>query len=1178
MLTLHWIDLVIIAVYFVGVLGLGLWIARKESGGGEDDYFVAGRSLGWFAVGASLFASNISSEHLIGLSADGFRAGFAVGNYEWGAAIVLVILATVFVPFYVGSKVRTMPEFLERRFGRGARVYLSVITIVANVLVRISVALFAGAVVMEEMFGIGMWTAIVILAVTTVTYTAAGGLKAVVYTDAVQAIILLAGTILLTGIALAKVGGWDVLITQVPPDTFDMIRPSDDAEMPWPGLLLGVPILGIWYWCTDQVIVQRVLGAKDIDNARMGAIFAAFLKILPVFLFVLPGVCGRVLYPDVEPIAIFPTMLRELMPVGAMGLVAAGLIAALMSSIDSTLNSTGTLVSLDFYEHYRPNASQASVVRVGRITTVLVMLFGMAWVLVVQRAESLFQYLQQVNAAISPPIAAAFLFGVFWRRANHPGVLTALIGGLVVGVTLMILEPFPFLIAAGVTFAISVVLLVGVSLATPPPKPEQVEGLTWGGVRRVLESVPAGAQRRFRSLATILVLLMAALWIAFAEPSWWATGPVEGQEAATVETRAPEGDETLRFHVREGRIDNYFYRRGSVAAHLLTRSGTKPRVIIAFPAGNSGAAIWLGETAEPVTLAVEGEVEGLVREDGLRGVSATVVASGANRLVLTQPVVGSIRVIRDYNLTRRLPEGFEHERDVGDDEVVWSRAARDGGARYELRLRPEDGTRIERGAGDALALASAEGPIRFELAAMTDEPALTPISTPRLLNGDAVDDPAARQALAFLTYEEKMLAGSWRFLTYFGRDTLLSVRLLMPVLTPEAIEAGLGAVLERLSPDGAVAHEEDIGEFPAIHGREAPAYDYKMVDDDFMLAPVVAHYLLDTREGADRAEGFFERETSSGQSYADALRTNLDMVVARARPYAETPEPARLIQLREGMNVGEWRDSEMGLGGGRVPYNINAALVPAALEATARLYALPGLGADAEKAAEARRLAEAWANAGAHFGVELPAAEARARVAAYATEIGVPSEEALAAITGPVAFDALALDANSQPMPVMNSDGGFVLLFRAPQPELLERIAANVERPFPAGLLTPVGMVVANPAYATDRELRGTFTTRHYHGTVVWSWQQALMAAGLERQLAREDIPPGTRAALERAQTALWNAIAATNEMRQSELWTFRHADDAYQLVPFGQGGGDHDESNAAQLWSTVYLAVKPPR
>ncbi len=522
MLTLHWLDLVIIAVYFVGVLGLGLWLARRDAGeGSEDDYFVAGRSLGWFAIGASLFASNISSEHLIGLSADGFRTGLAVGNYEWGAVIVLVILATVFVPFYVGSKVRTMPELLEKRFGRGARVYLSVVTILANVLVRISVALYAGAVVMQELFGVGMWTAIVVLALTTVFYTAAGGLRAVVYTDAVQAVVLLAGTVAMTAIALARVGGFEGLAAATEADAFDMIRPADDPEMPWPGLLLGVPILGIWYWCTDQVIVQRVLGAKDVHNARMGAIFAAFLKILPVFLFVLPGLCGRVLFPEVEDAeAIFPTMLRELLPVGLTGLVSAGLIAALMSSIDSTLNSTGTLVSLDFYERYRPNASQKDVVRVGRITTVVVMLFGMAWVLVVERAESLFQYLQQVNAAISPPIAAAFLLGVFWKRANHAGVMAALLGGLGVGVALMALEPFPFLISAGVTFGVSVILIVAGSLATAPPRPEQIEGLTWGTVTTAAEGA-GRSTRQFRVLVTVLLIVMAALWLAFGAPEAW---------------------------------------------------------------------------------------------------------------------------------------------------------------------------------------------------------------------------------------------------------------------------------------------------------------------------------------------------------------------------------------------------------------------------------------------------------------------------------------------------------------------------------------------------------------------------------------------------------------------------------------------------------------------------------
>src|SRR3989338_2335720 len=333
-MTLTGIDLIIVIAYFVVVLALGLYFSRTDQKG-DSDFFVAGRKLGWFMIGASLFASNISSEHLIGLSADGFRTGLAVGNYEWGACLILLILAVVFVPFYVGSKIQTMPEFLEKRYGVGARIYLSFITIVANVLVRISVALYAGAIVMQQMFGLGFWTSIFILAGTTVLYTAAGGLKAVVYTDSIQAIILLIGTAALSFLALDRVGGWTELKAGLDASMFDMVRPASDPEMPWVGLVLGVPVLGIWYWCTDQVIVQRVLGARSIHQARMGSIFAAFLKILPVFLFVLPGLCARVLFPEIEAKAVFPTLVNELLPVGVTGLVAGAFLAALVSSFDS---------------------------------------------------------------------------------------------------------------------------------------------------------------------------------------------------------------------------------------------------------------------------------------------------------------------------------------------------------------------------------------------------------------------------------------------------------------------------------------------------------------------------------------------------------------------------------------------------------------------------------------------------------------------------------------------------------------------------------------------------------------------------------------------------------------------------------------------------------------------------
>ena len=337
-----------------------------------------------------------------------------------------------------------------------------------------------------------------------------------VYTDALQALVLLIGTGILTGVALGEVGGMAGLRESLDPHMLDMIRPADDPEMPWTGLVFGVPVLGIWYWCTDQVIVQRVLGAKDIHSARVGTLFAAVLKIFPVFLFVLPGLCARVLFPDIEPIAAFPTLITELMPIGLRGLVCAGLIAALMSSLDSTINSTGTLVSLDFYEHLRPQATQAQVIWVGRVTTVVVMVFGMLWVLVVERAESTFQYLQQVNAALSPPIAAAFLAGVFFKRAHHTGVMAALLGGFTLGVGLLVLDVIPFLISAGVTFVASLAILVVVSLLTTPAEDRSV-GLTWFDSKRAPETrVTATERQSFFLAAFVIAFVMFCLWVAFA--------------------------------------------------------------------------------------------------------------------------------------------------------------------------------------------------------------------------------------------------------------------------------------------------------------------------------------------------------------------------------------------------------------------------------------------------------------------------------------------------------------------------------------------------------------------------------------------------------------------------------------------------------------------------------------
>jgi glycogen debranching enzyme len=554
------------------------------------------------------------------------------------------------------------------------------------------------------------------------------------------------------------------------------------------------------------------------------------------------------------------------------------------------------------------------------------------------------------------------------------------------------------------------------------------------------------------------------------------------------------------------------------------------------------------------------------------GLTATIRAR-VPELRLHRAVLGSIRVIREFNRTGELPPGVRHT--VGGmDDVLLERRLLDG-RRLRVRIAAEGGSgvRVEE-AGRVSLLADDGGDITSRIAVLTEAPPLTPIPKDQLLRADLTTDDRDLQALAFLSYREKLLAGSWRFLTYFGRDTLLTVRLLMPVLRPEVIEAGLGSVIARLAPDGRVAHEEDIGDYASLRRKAedlpgdpgTPIHDHRMVDDDFLLAPVLAHYLLDTPEGRSRARDFLAPRQRQ-------VLANLGYVLRRTAPYAERPEAGELIAIRRGEQVGEWRDSLDGLGGGRIPYNVNAALVPAALQAAARLYASGLLGDRDAQAARARAMAETWRSASAHFLVEVPADEAADRLRAYAGEAGIEATVP----GGPVVFPALALRADHRPVEVMHSDDGFVLLFLSPGPGELERIADLVLEPFPLGLRTPVGMLVSNPAFCPDPAERARFSRRHYHGTVVWSWQQALMAAGLRRQLARTDLPAGTREKLRRAEGALWDVIRATGDLRRSELWSWEVVDGAYRPVPFGQGRGHHTESNAVQLWSTVYLGVRPP-
>lgn len=654
--------------------------------------------------------------------------------------------------------------------------------------------------------------------------------------------------------------------------------------------------------------------------------------------------------------------------------------------------------------------------------------------------------------------------------------------------------------------------------------------------------------------------------------------------AAAPVTPRPE----LAFQLTEGQNLNAFVRSGPVAAHLLLRNGMEPRILVGFPAGNSGVGLWFAATDRPVTWRLDAAPRPINR-GRLHGIIAAASVE-AGRLVPKQAVLSSIRFLRDYQAVGTFPAEIAAPAPTIRGKVMtWQRPRLDGGAGYELSLRVVEG-RIDGGA----IVAGPGGRISIEVSALTGETPLTPIPASALLTADAAADPAARNALAFLSYREKFLAGSWRFDTYFGRDTLMSVRLLMPVLQPAAIEAGLNAVIARLSPGGEVAHEEGIGEFALVANRkagregDAPELDDGMVDDDYMLAPVAADYLL----GADRAQArrylaaslASERHPGERETTGKALCRNLRFVLAQAAPFAAAPSAQTLVAIKPGRATGEWRDSEDGLGGGIYPYDINAALMPAAINAAGRLFGAGLLdpyltAADRAAFAQAAATAQRWRDkAPPLFRVEVEPSVARERVRRYAAALGVPAGPALAALgQQPLAFHALSLDKAGRPVPIVNSDEGFALLFGRPSPADLDTFIGAIMRPFPAGLLTDVGLLVANAAFASD-EVQARFTPAAYHGAVIWSWQQALLAAGLERQLARTDLPTTTRARLTAAQGALWRAIAQGRAIRGSELWSWTYRDGGYRIVAFGAGKADVDESNAAQLWSTVYLAVRPPR
>lgn len=519
---LAFVDMLIVVAYILGVLGLGFYFATKHED--SEDYFLAGRNLTWPLIGFSLFASNISSNTLIGLTGSGYEdgGGYYVFSYEWMAIVVLIIFAVFFLPFYLRNKIFTIPEYLERRFDYKTRAYASGIAIILNIFVDIAATLYAGGLVIQMIFpNYALWEIIAILAVIAGIYTISGGLSSVVYTDAIQALILIFGSCLITFFAWQQSGGMEAVMQITDPSHFEIIKPVTDENLPWPGLITGVFLLGFYFWGTNQYITQRTLASKNTQEGQWGAMFAGFLKLLILFIMIMPGAFARVLYPEITEIdRVYPTMMFDLLPTGILGLVLAGLIAAMMSSIDSGLNSVSTLVTMDFYQRLFPDKKSSELMGIGRWITLIVMLIAVAWAPQIIEFKGLWNYLQFVLSWFSPPILALFFVGLFWKRANTNGAYFGILVGALTTVLVIIFnrneEIMDFLYMTGIQFAVSVVAMVIGSYLAAPPSREVVEKTVWSpkGFHKEseeLKSLPWYKNYRYQGVILVGIVVVILL-------------------------------------------------------------------------------------------------------------------------------------------------------------------------------------------------------------------------------------------------------------------------------------------------------------------------------------------------------------------------------------------------------------------------------------------------------------------------------------------------------------------------------------------------------------------------------------------------------------------------------------------------------------------------------------------
>lgn len=546
------LDWVVLGIYFLILIVVAVWVALQRNKNTED-YFLAGRNVGWFVIGASIFASNIGSEHVVGLAGTGFSSGTPLAHYELHAWIVL-LLGWLFLPFYMRSGAFTMPEFLEKRFDSRSRWFLSVFSLFAYVLTKVSVTIYAGGIVVSELLNLDFWIGAIGIVVFTGIYTIIGGLKAVVYTETLQTVVLILGSVIITYLGFQEVGGWNELtktVTELSPDHFNMWRPINDPDFPWTGLLIGGTIVGIWYWCTDQYIVQRTLAANNIVIGRRGAIFGAYLKLLPILIFLIPGIIAYALTiqnPEMFNVIdsngieradrAFPMLVTTLLPVGIKGLVAGGLMAALMSSLASVFNSCSTIFTIDIYKKIKPEKSEKYLVNIGKIATLVIVVLGIAWIPIMEKIGGgvMYQYLQNVQAYIGPPVTAVFLLGILWKRINAQASIVTLSAGLVLLIVRLSSEIyFQSEISSGIVvdnvffefatinfshmaifiFVFSALLCVTVSILTDEPDYSRIKGLSFGTITREMISKEKSYTNLDIIFSVLLVLLVIGILVFF---------------------------------------------------------------------------------------------------------------------------------------------------------------------------------------------------------------------------------------------------------------------------------------------------------------------------------------------------------------------------------------------------------------------------------------------------------------------------------------------------------------------------------------------------------------------------------------------------------------------------------------------------------------------------------------